>query len=273
MKDDFGDRMKVYEAAEAGRRLMPLLPAFARIDGRSFHNFTRGLDRPYDERLSRTMIDVCVFLVRETNACMGYAQSDEITLAWHSDSYDGQVFFDGRVVKMCSSLAALTSVYFYRLCLERLPSVYADKLPTFDCRVWNVPNRVEGANVFLWREKDATKNSISMAARACYGHEELESKSSSQMQEMLWQKGVNWNDYPAYFKRGTFIQRRVSACKFTVEELDSLPEKHEARRNPDLVVERADCVPLEMPPFAKVTNRVEVVFEGDEPHVVEAGTP
>ncbi len=270
MKDDFGDRMKVYEMAEAGRRLMPLLPAFARIDGRSFHNFTRGLNRPFDERLSRMMIDTCIFLARETNACMGYAQSDEITLAWSADSYDSQVYFDGRIMKMCSSLASLTSVYFYRLCLERLPPEYADRLPTFDCRVWNVPNRVEGANVYLWREKDATKNSISMAARACYSHKELEGKSASEMQELLWQKSVNWNDYPGFFKRGTFVQSRVMARKFAVDELERLPEKHEARKNPDLVVEQTDYLALEMPPFAKVTNRVEVVFEGADPRMADA---
>jgi len=72
MNDDFGDRMKIYEMAEAGRRLMPLLPACARLDGKSFSNFTKDMKRPYDERLSRLMVDTTKHLVKETNACMGY---------------------------------------------------------------------------------------------------------------------------------------------------------------------------------------------------------
>src|SRR5215212_3282844 len=99
MNDGLGDRMKRYESAEAGRRLMPLLPAVARLDGRAFHAFVKGLTRPFDERLSRLMI--------ETVASVGYTQSDEITLAWVPAGTDGQVFFDGRVQKMNSVLAAL----------------------------------------------------------------------------------------------------------------------------------------------------------------------
>jgi tRNAHis guanylyltransferase len=82
--DALGDRMKGYESAEAGRRLMPLVPVMARIDGRCFSSFTRGMRRPYDPTMSEAMIDTTVQLVKETNACMGYTQSDEITLAWHS---------------------------------------------------------------------------------------------------------------------------------------------------------------------------------------------
>ena len=88
------------------------------------------------------------------------------------------------------------------------------------------------------------------------------------VQEMLWQKGVNWNDYPAHFKRGTYIQRRKTVRKFTTEELEKLPEKHEARRNPDLMVERTDYFPLELPPLAKVYNRARVLFLGHPPEVL-----
>lgn len=261
--DDFGDRMKLYEMAEAGRKLMPLLPALARIDGRSFSMFTKGLERPYDKRLSDLMIETTKYLVKETNACCGYTQSDEITLAWLSTDWDSQIFFDGRISKMTSVLAAQATVFFAYTLPKYLPWEYAAKMPVFDCRVWNVPNVVEGANTFLWREQDATKNSISMAARHYYSHKQLENKNGSEMQEMLWQKG----DYPAFFKRGTFIQRRKSARKFTTDELDRLPEKHEARRNPDLMVERTDYVALDMPPFGKVLNRPEVIFFGEEPKV------
>lgn len=106
MKDDLGDRMKMYEGMEAGRRLMPLLPALARIDGRAFHSFTRGMTRPFDAAFSVCMVDTTSALVRDTGACMGYTQSDEITLAWHSRTTQSQIWFDGRVAKMTSQLAA-----------------------------------------------------------------------------------------------------------------------------------------------------------------------
>src|ERR1700678_949770 len=150
MNDDLGGRMKRYEAAEAGRRLMPLLPALARLDGRAFHSFVRGLARPFDSRLSELMIDTATFLVRETSATVGYTQSDEITLAWVPDALDTQVFFDGRIQKMTSTLAALCAAYFNRRLPAFLPSEFADRMPVFDCRVWNVPTFEEAANTFLW---------------------------------------------------------------------------------------------------------------------------
>lgn len=253
--------MKMYEGIEADRRMMPLLPTFARVDGRAFHSFTRGMNRPFDERMSAVMTETALYLVRETNACMGYTQSDEITLAWLSTDSKSQIWFDGRHNKMVSQIAALATLQFYRLVMERMPE-YADRLPTFDARVWQVPNRAEGANVFLWREWDATKNSISMAAHSVYSDKALHGKNGSEKQEMLFQKGINWNDYPAFFKRGSFAQRRSVLKPFSAEEIERLPEKHAARRNPALTVERSEWRVLEMPPFRAVVNREAVIFDG-----------
>lgn len=269
MKDDLGDRMKLYESAEAGRRLMPLLPVLARIDGRAFHSFTRGMERPFDARFSTCMIDTTAALVRDTGACMGYTQSDEITLAWHADNHKSQIWFDGRVAKMTSQLAAQATLIFYRAVMERIPQ-YAERLPTFDARVWSVPTREEGANVFLQREWDATKNSISMAAATYYSHKQRHGKNGSAQQEMLFQKGINWNDYPAFFKRGTYVQRRTVAMPFSSDELDKLPPKHEARANPALVVKRQVCTVLDMPPLGTVANREAVIFDGAEPVSAQA---
>lgn len=256
--------MKMYEAAEAGRHLLPLVPIMARIDGRAFHSFTRGLPKPYSSEMAHCMISTTRALVEETNACMGYTQSDEITLAWHSTDLKSQIWFDGRVCKMVSQLAAQATLAFYRLVEEWLPA-YADRLPTFDARVWNVPNRVEGANVFLWREQDATKNSVTMAASAYYSHKELHEKNTAQKHEMLFAKGVNWNNYPPFFKRGTYVQRRATSKPFSPAELEALPPRHNARLNPTLVVERHEVSELAMPPFGTVTNRPEVIFEGAQP--------
>lgn len=272
MADGLAERMKLYEGAEAQRRLMPLLPALARLDGRAFHTFVRGLERPFDKRLSNLMIAVATFLVRETNATVGYTQSDEITLAWVPTEADAQVFFDGRVQKMTSGLAALCSAHFNRRLPDFLPPVYADRLPVFDCRVWNVPNLEEAANVFVWRELDATKNSVSMAARAHYDHDAVHGRTSSELQELLWQKGVNWNDYPAFFKRGTYLRCRTVRRPFAAAELESLPPKHAARKNPGLLVERSECVALALP-LSKVENRIGVLFGGEEPRLKTAVEP
>jgi len=131
--------------------------------------------------------------------------------------------------------------------------------------VWDMPNLTEATNVFLWREQDATKNAISMAARSYYSAKDLHAKSGAEMQEMLFQKGVNFNDYPAFFKRGTFVLRRRVSRPFTVEELELLPPKHEARKNPNLVVERSDVYEADMPKFSSVTNRQDVLFFGAKP--------
>jgi len=268
MADDFGDRMKFLEGMEAKRKSLPLVPVCVRLDGKCFSKFTKGLRQPYDERMSTLMRDTAKFMVEETNAAMGYTQSDEISLVFYSDNYDSQIFFDGRIQKMVSVLASMCSVYFNKGLPTNIPEK-AHLLPIFDCRVWTVPNMVEATNALLWREQDATKNSIASAAQSVYSHKQLHKKSGKEMQEMLFKKGINWNDYPSFFKRGTFIQRRKVHRKFTTEELERLPEKHAARKDPDLVIERTEVRELEMPPFVKVTNRVQVVFEGADPVVAE----
>lgn len=262
MADTLGDTIKQYEVL-GDLPLMPLLPTLARVDGRAFHTFTRGMKRPYDERMAAAMIGTAQKLAQETNACMTYTQSDEITLAWFSSDPKSQIWFDGRHSKMVSQIAAQATLHFYRLCLETMPE-YADRLPSFDARVWQMPNTALGSCVFLWREIDATKNSITMAAQSVCSHKEIQGKTGHEKQEMLFQKGINWNDYPAFFKRGTYIQRRIISRPFD-GNLDDLPPKHAARTNPGLAVERAEFRVLDMPPFTQVGNRAVVVFEGAEP--------
>ena len=91
--------------------------------------------------------------------------------------------------------------------------------------------------------------------------------SSSVLQERLFAKGVNWNEYPQFFKRGTYIQRRGVSRRFSAEELALLPEKHRAHHEPDLRVERVVVQPLELPPLTKVVNRVQVVFDAADPEL------
>jgi tRNA(His) guanylyltransferase len=272
MSDDFGDRMKAYEMAETGRYFMPLVPIYARIDGRCFSAFTRGLARPFDVRMSRAMVETAKFLVEETHARIGYTQSDEISLVWQQERHDSEVLFNGKVHKLTSVLAALATVRFHHACLDDagLAGRAREMLPVFDCRVFQLPNRTEAANAFLWREKDATKNAIGMAARSFYGPRELHGKSSAEMQEMLVRKGQNFNDYPAFFKRGTFVRRITEDRPLTAEELARIPEKH--RPAAGAVVTRSRVVELDMPVFSRVLNREAVIFDGAGPQVA-AATP
>lgn len=268
-----GDRLKEYEAVESNRKLMPLLPVCIRLDGRRFSKWTKGLKRPFDEDMHTIMVELTSILINETNACIGYTQSDEISLILHQENIHSQVYFGGRIQKIVSSLAGLASTMFNVLADMYLPEHQAG-LATFDCRVWNVPNKQEAVNTILWREFDAAKNSVQQAARCFYIHKELLGKNSKEMQELLFQKGVNWNDYPTWYKRGTYLQTKAfeAITKFTEEEIKELPEKHPAKHAGKLVVVHNCIEEIDMPPLAKVVNRVDVIFKGEKPETEDNGT-
>ena len=263
MNDDIGDRMKSYEMT-AEWRLMPLVPVCARLDGRAFHTFTQGLDRPFDRGMCDSMTQTCRWLVEQTSAVVGYTQSDEITLIWFQETPKSELFFGGRVQKMTSILASMASVFFNRILPNTLPGKVG-YMPVFDCRVWSVPTQQEAANMLIWRQQDAIRNSVQMAARSEYSHNELIGKNTGEMHEMLFQRGINWSNYPGHFKNGTFVRRRKVERAFTAEELERLPPKHDARRNPNLEVLRTEYV-LSHDVLTKLENRVEYIFAGADPH-------
>ena len=254
---NLSDRMKLYEKVESARRFIPLLPVCIRIDGKAFHSYTRQLEKPYDERLSNIMVAVTKSLVSQTNAKVGYTQSDEINLVLYSDRIESQVFFDGKVQKLVSVLASMTTAEFNSLALV-VPELKGPAL--FDCRAWSVPTLAEAANVLLWRELDATRNSIQSATRALYSHKQCDNKNTSEMQEMLLQKGVNWNDYPGFFKRGTFVFNRKVLRVLTADEFYKIPRHY--RPSPITPVERRETIAITLPPLLKIMNRVAVLFEG-----------
>jgi tRNA(His) guanylyltransferase len=175
------------------------------------------------------------------------------------------LFFDSKLLKMTSILASMCSVYFNKMLPMAIPEKALVPPPLFDCRVWNIPTLNEAALYVLWREQDATRNSVSMASQSEYSHKELMGKNSATKQDMLFEKGINWNNYPSFFKRGTYVQRRTVERPFTSEEIAVLPEKHEVFRNPGLTIKRQEVAVVEMPPLAKLSNRVGVLFEGVEP--------
>lgn len=257
MKDSLGDRMKGYEGTEAKRRCDPLLPICIRIDGHNFSSWTKGLQRPFDARLSHIMQQTTLGLVQEFGACIGYTQSDEISLIIYSGDVNTETIHGGRYQKLVSRSASTATRIFNDLLKYHIPDWPSAE---FDSRVWTVPNLEEASNTILWRELDAVKNSKSMAARHYYSHKQLLNKNGDEMVAMLSDKGVLFEDYPDFFKRGSYVCRRRSLQKFSTEEIEKLPAKHEARTNPDLMVERSIVNLVSMPPFMTISNRVGVLL-------------
>ncbi len=267
MRDSFGDRMKEQEGKESDRTLMKGIPIIARLDGINFHSFTKGLERPYDVRLSNLMVCTTEYLVKEFGANCGYTQSDEISLGWYIDNYEQEMYAGGRVLKLVSHLASKCSIWFNEMLRFYIPDThYWEKTPVFDCRIFNVPNIVEASNQFLWRENDCTRNSISMAAQSQFSHNELHNKSCTEMQEMLFKKGINWNNYPNFFKRGTYVVKHQTARPYTTEELKELNPKHNAHKDPDgLIIRNEYKVYDDLSPLACIPNRARFLFEGERP--------
>lgn len=209
--DSLGDRMKRYETVFK-TRLTPRTPALIRLDGKAFHTFTQAMDRPYDARFHRCMWRAAQTLCEEVEGCkLAYVQSDEITLLLNDyGTLQTQPWFDYEVQKLCSVSASTCTVSFYaaflaEFSLERLPG----RFPAFDARCWNVPKE-EVANAFIWRQQDATRNSISMLAQAHFSHKELHGVSSAGMQDKLMlEKGINWNDCPIPQRRGVCVVRET----------------------------------------------------------------
>lgn len=263
--DSLGDRMKELES-RGKSKLLTSVPVVARLDGKAFHTFTRDLQRPFDQNFSSLMLETTLSLMKKTSALIGYTQSDEITLVWQTQNEKSEIFFSGRHEKMVSVLASYGTLFFNRHLPLYLPKK-ADNEAVFDCRVWNVPNETEAANCLIWRQQDATRNSISMAAQSLYTQNELMNKNCDEMQEMIFQKGINWNNYPVAFKRGSFIQRMTIEKRFSTEDIEKLPPKHAARQNPQLKVVRHVYGIVDMPQLTKVTNRNDVIFRGVAPQV------
>lgn len=224
-KTTIGDRMKAYEEPSTSRRAFKGQPLVARLDGKSFHTFTKGLKRPYDQRLSDLMIETMRELVDRFNATVGYVQSDEITLVWLTATDSTvELPFSGRFQKLESLLAGFCSAFFTKRLTEYLPEK-AHAIPYFDCRAFVVPSIQEAYHAVLWRQQDCTKNAISMAAQSMFSHKYLQCRNGPEMQELMWkEKGVNFNDYPAFFKRGTFARRVKEERMLTEEQLAKIPE-------------------------------------------------
>lgn len=190
MKGQYEDRTRLM----LPRRTHTIL----RVDGKAFHSYTRGCDKPYDERLACALDYAAMQLCREAQgSCFAYLQSDEISVLL-TDFTDirTEAWFDGNLQKIVSVAASVVTE-----AMNRKHGWHGRAL--FDCRAFTIPDPVEVENYFIWRQQDATRNSISSLAQAHFSHKQLHGKNNSEMQEMLFaEKGINWNDQPDDQKRG-----------------------------------------------------------------------
>lgn len=237
IKDDLGTRMKTFYEEIPKTKLMRRCPVAIRIDGKSFHTFTRKFEKPFDEVLIESMQKTMKYLCENIQGCvLGYTQSDEITLILVDyKKLNSSAWFDYEVQKMTSisaSMATLAFNDFFKKGITKENSAFTDewldngdfnpkykdeelnklwithkraseKGAMFDARCFNIPKE-EVTNLIYWRQLDTSRNSIQMVGRANFSHKELQNKSCNQIQDMLMeQKGINWNDLPIYQKRGS----------------------------------------------------------------------
>ena len=238
--DALGTRMKKYEYVSR-THLVNRCPVIVRLDGKAFHTFTRGFQKPFDEVLVKAMQETMKYLCENIQGCvLGYTQSDEITLILVDyKKINSCAWFDYNIQKCVSVSSSMATLAFNRAFakafdewgrenlsdwdiggtnqpvdenLLKLCHIY-DKAQMrgamFDSRVFNIPKE-EVTNCVLWRQNDATRNSIEMVGQANFSQNQLHKKSCNEIQDMLMlQKGINWNNFPTHLKRGSCCIRKV----------------------------------------------------------------
>lgn len=238
VRDDLGTRMKTFYENIPKTRLMRRVPVAIRLDGKAFHTFTRGFQKPFDFVLMDTMQQTMKYLCENIQGCVfGYTQSDEITLILVDyQKFTSSAWFDYEVQKICSISASMATMAFNRFFAQevdkwgvetfgyewyeggtndpevanspewKLSEIYSKAIKKgalFDARCFNIPKE-EVTNLIYWRQLDATRNSIQMVGQAHFSHDELQDKTCNMIQDMLMTKyGINWNDFTIPCKRGT----------------------------------------------------------------------
>jgi tRNA(His) guanylyltransferase len=261
-KDSLGDRMKKYE--DAYRISLPIrMPVIIRVDGKAFHSYTKKCKKPIDEKLVQVMNDTAINLCQNIQgAKLAYVQSDEISILVNNfTSLDSQSWFDNNLQKMVSISAAIASttftanswkIWFPKEGAERgKDSLDYIKSALFDSRAFVLPKE-EVCNYFIWRQQDATRNSVQMLARSLYSHKECTDKNNSELQEMCFRKGFNWNDCPTSQKRGRCITKQVELKKVQI-----LSPKAHSKNLPSEIERRVWKVDNEIPVFSQNRNYID----------------
>lgn len=237
MKDELGDRMKKYYEDRTRITLPRRTYTIIRIDGKAFHTYTKGLNKPFDDGLIEDMDETACYLCKNMQgAKFGFVQSDEISiLLTDFDKIGTDAWFDGNIQKIVSVAASMATAKFNHLRLRRKfdttiasVGVVMDmwKLAEFDARVFTIPSDYEVENYFIWRQQDTVRNSISSVAQSLYSSNELKGKNMSVQQEMIFQKGINWNDYAAKYKRGRFIFKQAVELETQYIDIDKIQHSY-----------------------------------------------
>jgi len=205
---DLAIRMKRYEQA-ARHTLPPRQYAIARIDGRNFHAWTRGCDKPFDYTLMDAFEATARHVVEQMHgSVLAYHQSDEISVVLQDFATHGTEPWLGGVVQKQASVAASMATAHFNACWSLTHPEDPPSTATFDGRVFTIPTLDEAVNYLIWRQQDATRNSVNMAASAHFSHKSLHGMNSTQRQTRLrLEADVDWDDYPTRAKRGTVTHR------------------------------------------------------------------
>lgn len=264
MKNDaLGDRMKEFYEDRTRIKLPRRTFTIIRIDGKAFHTYTKGLERPFDQGLIEDMNATTAYLCKNIQgAKFGYVQSDEISLVLTDfDDLGTHAWFDNNLQKMVSVAASMATSEFNRLrlirkCMGGDIEGYVDaidlsefKMAEFDARAFQIPFIDEVENYFIWRQQDAVRNSISSVAQSLYSTKELHGKKTSDMQELIFQKGINWNDYDFRLKRGAVIAKVEVPVFVKTKEFVNDGETHVI--DPTQIVMRNKWQVVETPTFTQ----------------------
>ena len=300
VRDDLGTRMKTFYENIPKTRLMRRVPVAIRLDGKAFHTFTRGFQKPFDFVLMDTMQRTMKYLCENIQGCVfGYTQSDEITLILVDyQKFTSSAWFDYEVQKICSISASMATMAFNRFFAQevdkwgvetfglewyeggtndpevanspewKLVEIYSkaiDKGAMFDARCFNIPKE-EVTNLIYWRQLDATRNSIQMVGQAHFSHNELQDKTCNMIQDMLMTKyGINWNDFTTPCKRGTAC---IRAGKKVTENIKREPQPFgEDRVTTTIIEERPIWVIDKNMPILKGEDRKyvdDLIYIGEE---------
>jgi len=204
-KDSLGNRMKENYENVTKFYLPKRTYIIIRLDGKAFHSYTRGLEKPFDDDFIDDMNQTVVYLCENIQgAQFAYVQSDEISiLVTDFENINTRMWFNGNIQKIVSVSASYATAKFNSLRYDRYPNF--KKLAHFDARVFTIPERTEVENYFIWRQQDCVRNSISSLAQSLYSPKELHGKNQSEQQELCFQKGINWDKLCAFKKRGRLI--------------------------------------------------------------------
>ncbi len=218
-KETLGDLIKGYEA-NYNLTLPKRTPLIIRIDGRAFHTFTHGFDKPYDEIFIKSMQETMKMLCEEIPGCQfGYVESDEISLLVWETNNDSIPWFANRLQKICSMSAAMATLYFNQNFKKFLSDYSEEEKPKhykaiekggmFDSRVFVIPESVINP-YFVWRQNDCTRNSILGLSYVYYSQKQIQNLKCDDLQnKLLTEQNVNWNNEPIVHKRGTCAYRVI----------------------------------------------------------------